>query len=507
MQITFYQFGKRTNSTKLVNVQGETFNHCELKGGTSMFNPSIIVHDVPAAWTSIWNYCHIPLFGRFYFINNWQWLNGVWECTCVCDVLATYKTEIGNMTEYITRSASAFDGNIIDTAYASKTNVSYTMSNVPIFFQSRLDNGFYIIGIIGNDSTATQGAITYYQMTPAQMARLREFMLSTTFLQDQGLVGLDGFMPADGIKVIYNPYQYIVSCKWFPFPVSAIDDQWKTSVNVIHFGWWDTGTGFPAYRLNDSLPSYQKQEYVTVTFHPNSATKGNYLNHAPFTQRVLRFPPFGDIALPDEYFESGGNDRLSITVNVDWITGLSYMTLFAVSTAAQDPPPTMLLSRAGANLGVDIQLAQVGIDYLATSTSITRNNANMVSSAANALSGISLLHPITSGIRAGAELGTSAAMYETNMIDDFIRSSAPQLLTSGSNGSLAAFKEIPYLCSTFYIQVEEDNTQLGRPLCQRRQINTLSGFMMCRNPDADIPCFDIERELINRHLTIGFFYE
>ena len=97
MNITFYQFSKRTNSTKIVNVSGTTLN-CELKDATSIFNPGLVIRAVPAGWNPIWNYAYIPAFDRYYFINNWTWLNGVWGCSLVCDVLASFKSEIGSLT-------------------------------------------------------------------------------------------------------------------------------------------------------------------------------------------------------------------------------------------------------------------------------------------------------------------------------------------------------------------------------------------------------------------------
>ena len=98
MNIIFYQFAKRNNSTKIVNTTGTTLT-CQLKAETDMINPVLEINGVPAAWNPIWNYCYIAAFSRYYFINNWRWMNGIWACECAVDVLASWKTDIGNLSE------------------------------------------------------------------------------------------------------------------------------------------------------------------------------------------------------------------------------------------------------------------------------------------------------------------------------------------------------------------------------------------------------------------------
>ena len=66
------------------------------------------------------------------------------------DVLATYKTEIGNSTEYVLRTDSTtdFNGEITDTTYPATTDIvseSYSLSNI---FTTDLSVGCYIVGII-----------------------------------------------------------------------------------------------------------------------------------------------------------------------------------------------------------------------------------------------------------------------------------------------------------------------------------------------------------------------
>ena len=503
MNITFYQFSKRSNSTKIVNVTGTTLT-CELKASTSIFNPGLVIKAVPASWNPIWNYCYIPGFQRYYFVNNWNWLNGVWECSLICDVLASFKTEIGNLSEYVLRSSYDSDGTILDSAYIASTVVRPTIQMVPAFFNTGgLNSGFYIIGIIGNDTTATQGAITYYQMTPTEMARLRSYMLSSDFLRDQGLQNLADFIPADATKVIYNPFQYIVSCQWFPFSASVIDSAWKTSVNIINFGWWNTGTGFSAYRLNDNIPAYSRLETMAPDDHPYAASRGTYLNHAPFTERSLTFSPFGTIPLPDGVLNTA--HEMGLRLSVDFITGQGTLTIEAIDN---EPPyiTSSIIARLTAQIGVDIQLAQVGIDYMGARVAQIQNAGSLVSNLMSAGSSIDISNPLTA-VSAGIQAGMAIDSYEIAGMNNYLKAKAPQLLTEGANGSLAAYQVNNYLCNIFYMPVPDDNPQLGRPLCQVKTLNTIPGYIMVRSPDVAIACFETERQMIIGYLSGGFFYE
>ena len=503
MNITFYEFSKRNNSTKIVDVAGTTLS-CELKSSTSIYNPTLVIKAVPSAWNPVWNYCYIPGFSRYYFINNWTWLNGVWECSAVCDVLASFKTEIGNLSEYVLRSSADYDGTIMDSAYIASTVVRPTIQMIPAFFNTGgLNSGFYVIGIIGKESTATQGAVTYYQMDAAEMARLRAYLLSDTFLHDQGLSNLADFIPADATKVIYNPFQYIVSCKWFPFSSANIDPYWKTSVNVITFGWWTTGTGFSAYRLKDTIPSYSRLEQIVPDLHPYTNNRGTYLNHAPFTERILTFSPFGSIPLPDGVLNTA--HELGIRLAVDWISGEGTLTLEAIDT---EPPyaTSSIITRLSAQIGVDIQLAQVGTDYLGARVAQIQNTGSFISSMVSAGNSIDISNPLTV-VGAGIQAGYAIDSYNIAGMNNYLKTKAPQLITDGANGSLAAYKVNNYLSNLFYIPVQDDNPQLGRPLCQVKTLNTIPGYIMVRNPDISIPCFEAERAVIASFLSSGFFFE
>ena len=83
----------------------------------------------------------------------------------------------------------------------------------------------------------------------------------------------------------------------------------------------------------------------------------------------------------------------------------------------------------------------------------------------------------------------------------------PKVSTSGANGSFIECLQYPKLISEFLPIVSENRTEYGRPLCEIRTINTLSGYIQCGENDHEFSATKTESEEINRFMSEGFFYE
>ena len=133
-------------------------------------------------------------------------------------------------------------------------------------------------------------------------------------------------------------------------------------------------------------------------------------------------------------------------------------------------------------MGVPIQLAQVLTDY---------------SGAINSLA---------SGVGSGSMLGfVQSAIGAT--IQTALASQAPKVSSSGANGSFLNFALEPNLVTEHTLLVDEDNTELGRPLMSTRTISNLYGYIKCAEAHFSGSCFDSERDAINNFMVSGFFYE
>lgn len=505
LNVSFYRFPKRRNSTKIPDSGAVTFS-CELKSTTSIINPVLIIRAVPSNLAPIWNYAYIPIFQRYYFVTNWNYLNGVWEIDCVVDVLASFKTYIGNLSEYVLRSSHEYNGQVVDLQYPTTAETRVDARMLTRHFQSDFGGGYYVIGIISNDSASAQGAVTYYQMTAAQMATLKNYMMSDTFMTEQGLdvQFITDVIPNEVLKTLYDPFKYIASCIWLPFDPSEFDSALKTSVNV-KFGWWTPTTNIPAYRLfaNGYVKHYS--ERISISGHPQRFDRGVWLDHAPFVDRMLYYPPFGSVPINDDSIIGG--DFLRVEMDVDMILGDAVLTVFHDRPLGNDSYRNMgVIARLSAPLAVPIQLAQTTVDVegsvSAMQTSVLQGVGKSTVSAINNLkAGGGLLDTLSDFGRDVVQGGVSA-------IGDVLTNPVGQLQTSGTNGSLAQYSVWPYFVEKWRIVADDDNAQHGRPLCQVKTLNTIPGFIMVDTPDVStIPCLAPELQQIIAFLSGGFFYE
>ena len=496
----FSEFSKKINSTKrpVGTVDRSLTGH--LKQPCSIMKPVINIERLPQdANPCVYTYAIIPDFHRFYFIEDWVWNDGLWEVHMSEDVLATWKTEIGATTEYVLRTNSTttdYNGEITDTTYPATTDytISTQISNGP--FPTTISVGCYIVGIVSGNNASAVGAITYYAMTSYQFGVLNSTLLSDNNLITMGLAILD---PSTGtlqptvddislevLKTMYNPFQYIVSCMWFPFPVETIPNT-EQITNGIYIGWWRYAS-ISGARMYAQTANFA--ESMQLSNHPQ-ASRGSYMNYAPYTRRTL-IGRFGTVALDGAYYNSEYN-AVGIEYVVDLITGQCKAGIERLHPHGQGFDSDIIAQREFL-LGVPIQLAQVGVDYLGTAVSAINTVPQVMG---GAISGIAS----GSGAIMGAIAGGASGIYNT------LQTAMPQVETSGHNGSFLAPANQTRLVEQFFKVVDEDIEHRGRPLCELRRLDTLSGFIMCAEGEMDISCFDDERRSIMNHLTTGFFWE
>ena len=488
----FSDFVKKENSTKRPTGTVSLSLTGVLKEPCSTMRPTVKIERLANdANPCIYTYAIIPSFRRLYFVDDWVWANGLWEVTMHEDVLGTWKDAIGSQTEYILRTDSTtdFNGDITDTTYPATTTViaeTVVMNNV---FTDDLSVGIYIVGIISGGQSQAVGAISYYAMSSAEFGALKNTLFSDDNLEIMRIIDSQGIdltsISQDVLKTMYNPYQYIASCMWFPFTKSAIPN--STHVSGIKMGWWN----YP--NLSGDLLYAQTLELGferhLIDAHPQ-ASRGEYLNYAPYTRRSL-VGRFGCVPIDTTFFKVG--DMIAVSYLIDLITGQCCARINR-DRLIYDTHYYDLITQRDFLLGVPIQLAQVGTDYLGTAVNAINTVPNAIGGAINGL--------VTGrGAVAGAIAGATNGIYNT------LQSAMPQMETSGQNGSFLAPTNQTHAVDQFYQIVDEDITHRGRPLCELRQINTLSGFILCAEGDLDLNCLNSERDAIRDYLTTGFFWE
>lgn len=128
---------KEFNSNDSLTLSGYLRSEC------SVLQPVIVIEMTGNAITQ-YNYCYIPEFGRYYFINNIESVRtNVWRIYCNVDVLMSYSQQILNLNVIVSDETSPdnetyMSGEVWNTTVRTKTDVI----NFP---NGLLDNGEYIL--------------------------------------------------------------------------------------------------------------------------------------------------------------------------------------------------------------------------------------------------------------------------------------------------------------------------------------------------------------------------
>ena len=540
--------------TPTLIISSDTFTD----GGGNIVNPLKFVH------------AYIPDFSRYYFVRSWSWIVGRWEVSLEVDVLASFKTEIGKSSLYVLRSASSYDTDIVDTkypvkaveadgAYQAQTFGSvYNVWNTDIY-GNNVSSGFFRISIVNNDSSAI-GAVSHYAVSGAVAAELMNKLYSSPTWM--GIT--DANISEDLQKMMFNPMQYITSIIWIP---TGYDITGETAIHTIPYGWWSITLTGDVYRISTSKMAISVTESIGVAHHPQYDTYKHWLQLSPYTTAALYFTPFGFIPLDTTKFYDA--THIDIEVRVDVITGKGTLIVSSHKTVGGTTTYGGVFYVTTAQVGVPMTIAQMAVDMSALGQASTWVASAGIALAAGGLQ--DSLKDLKNGLISGAKeifsetkkkfssaaynpqaygsSGVAAAMWNAvNQISqtaqggissavqaglqrglDSVGGGASLLSTlkeiagdigsaalaaagtcqsSGSSGGFAALSELLMIQWYFQKIVEQDPTHYGYPLCQTKQIKTLSGFVLCQNSDAlSIACTPAERQAISAFMEAGFYYE
>ena len=491
--VYFYEFNKKENSTLQPNVAPSSYN-CIIKRGSGLINPKLEL-DIGLSTAPSWNYCYIPNFGRYYFVTEWYNDKALWIAELSIDVLATYRTEIGSANLYALRSSASYDGRIIDTFYPTKVNSVFRKSLVvnPWDYPS---DGCFIIGVVSKKPN--YGSLEYFVVSNSAMRKIVEELLDNTITEGNGFL-FDGEATQPLQLALLDPLQYIKSAMFFPISAGDIPGIGIPTPTIKIFNYdVNVGSGLiGAVKILEGVTtSYVPEVVITENFtipkHPQQASRGNFVNTAPFTNLTLLFPPFGIIDIDTSV--TCDSTTLIVEIRVDCITGAA---ILETKVDKGTEGGVQVLNRLSAQVGVPIQLSQVNRDYLGAFNNIMSAG----SSIANAVgSGMSTAPSGKAGAVAG---GFQAA----GAIGNAIGSLMPRSQSVGSSGGYSQLYETPYLMGQFFELVDDDIVHNGRPLCQLVTCSSNTGYYLIQDGDVAISGTREEAQQIKNYLESGFYWE
>lgn len=447
MNIVFYKFTKKENST--ARPQGGGFSIAGiLNENTSIISPSLSIKfgvDITG-----YNYAYIPDFNRFYKVVSWTYALGLWRCDLYVDVLASFKTEIGSMNNYILRSASENNGNIIDGLYPTTPQTGILERSAESIFG--VDD--FIVHYVGKDG------------------------LKAALISNSGLVALcqslwntwnniDGMN--DAFAAIADPFQYVNGIQKNYGPLGFWDS--KTSANIV-LGTVDTGVSGHDVTGIEGEATIE----LSVPKHPQSGDRP-YLKASPYSVYSARLPGIGWITVPSEALYNAS------AVAVKYVGEASSGNLRA-DICVGDSVIASGTGKITTDWGIAGASSSPGIGGL----------AGKAASGAGALLG-GIMGEFTKFIGAGAG------------IVDAVGSATAIVQQNGGMSGCVGMKEPLILQLKYQVAVTDNIEDHGRPLMAFRDINKLAGFVQCEGAHFEGICTQTEQTMIDDALNGGFFYE
>lgn len=520
--IRFYNFDKKVNSLKVPGTSDDfTRYRCNVKTASSIINPVI---ELQKDSVPVYNYCFIEEFKRYYFITDITFSMGMWIISTACDTLASFREDIMNSRQYVMRSASSYNPDLIDTLYLTdKTQFSRSDHSgndvkrkdqttdtwsTQRYFNRSIAAGCFVLGIYSANLTG----VTYYGLSA------RAFKKILAYLFTYKPTDLTDFSQTLG-NSIWNPIQYICSCRWFPaLPLTNNTGGQVTEVNIGgHTFNLISDFGFDSGYTEDKMLIMSKnctEEYETsinLPIHPD-ASLYPYMKQDPFTTYNLYFQPFGD--MPIDTTKVYGASKLNINWIIDFSSGSASLKVYTDTGSM-----------------VFMTVAEIGVTLPITSLTMAWEGAaaitglSFLKNASTSLSGSGHWDSLSAGFKGLASAVTDvfrgyagekyipAASNNLDLIgtaQDVIASTMGQTTTKGAPGSFLSYNSgVPFIYAYYRRTVQHDDARFGRPLHQNKRLDNLSGFCICANAYVSFsgcPALEEKRQICEM-LNSGVFIE
>lgn len=467
MNLKFYQFSKKRNSTKQISTEtAKDIPNVYLKKPTSVINPTFLLStDVTA-----YNYVYVVEWQRYFFVNEITSVNDdIWEVSCVIDSLATWKTDILSYNAFVERSASSYNMQFNDPAISPEQSVDYKSDATTQILakdpNTGLTNSHVYVRMLGSGSS---GIVTYYDNNLNGWGSVFNPIFDN----------LSNVTLLEAIKAyICDPSKYVISVQ--QGPISVVNDAGgdpgylyirtvDTVDEYVHCGWFATDavmgqktrinkrTINRTFTLNKPTSQYSLTDFRTVS--------------PAFSQLIGYFPGVGVVSLSPDIL----NTTITATYHVDVWTGDVMVMLYSDTK--------LIATYTGCLYGI-IQIGDGGTGGLGgivkTTESVARDVAisNPIGVVGDSIEGVkSIVSPNPSII--GNMQGAHNGLY-------------PNIILSLRQRQSGDIPRAVY----------------GSPCHSWHVLNTLSGYCKCQLASVAINCEAQILDQINGYLNSGFYIE
>ena len=468
MKIAIAKVSKTVNSTYKPSIIESDFLEVRLKDRTSLLTPTFEIYNTDITSLSEVNYVVAKEFNRCYWIVNITFTtNNNAELECKEDVLATYRDQILNSTQFVMRSESEYSNAYTDPVLPMQAFVEerYTTQTIEEF-----KKGFFVLGVGGGESLL---GTSFYVMDAVMLRLFTQYI----FNADNFAELIDNKVS----KMFFNPLEYLSTCIYFPYDFVA-DSEATWDVDTIKLGFyeWSVPSSVGSYCKKIPTPTvaidnvYEYQLSVLKKY-----DSGNFRNFAPYASYKVFIPFRGMIDLPNGII--GNTDKIGLKTVCDLTSGKAFTDLYFLESGEK-----RFLQREEYQIGV-----QVPITFIDNSPS-----GQVISGFSGALE-----KAYETGVNAEGGTLESLKAYGSSLLDSLSEGveNALGVVTSGSNIlsgggmklSVGGVGEGVYNNQIFMITLQQSTPTLplntfGAPLMQPRKLSSLSGYVEVANPEIKI---------------------
>lgn len=480
MQAIFFKTNKKINST--AQPSGGTTYDVNLKEDCSILNPKIILKTTSANVLQNWNYCLLPNFARFYFIDEIIIINkNETEVYLSVDPLATYKSYLETyFSGQLARCSDAnqYNDNIVDSMCHSTT------------------------GLKGKSTLVATWASAFTPATPS--------VTGTIFGDDGTLIinssdSLTSFIGGIFWDIDWwnnfvvggqSPQQYVKDVIMLPLQFSSgyvnINDKdvGKLEMDISH----GKDISNPADRV------ISRSFSIDLTGYSEYNDFRDYDSN--FIKAVLQAPFIGSVNIDPKLLKY---DSINGTYLVDMGTGDTRVSITASAT----------IGGVTTNVPILITSVNVGVPVAFTAETINANMPMQLLQDVAGLGGAAFpsSKTIANPLNAVGNIGGNAF----NVAADVASLNAGGMLTyttCGSNGNMSAWED---MSCNLYLSIRGSTNRVGYTASSGRpclggsiSLSSIAKGSFCQfiNPSIGISgATNTEVSIINNYLANGFYYE
>ncbi len=285
MEVVFYAFSKRTNSTRLPT--GGTGVECRYKDRVSVYEPILLLTSFDDSWT------YAKIGDLYFFVEDYIRVNNNQvEVRMIVDVLASWKSEILSTSAFVALSSSSYDGYLTDTRHSTNEIANKSVTKSLLFDDFvNFDEDFQcvVLSYASADGTGTSW------LTEGQVVLL---------MMELGSESYNNFL-IEFEKQFSGAYEALIGAKRLPFKFYE-----RGATGRVTLGTYDTG--IDGKFMTTATANYETN--LTIPWQYD-----DFRNLAPYTTIQIYLPSYGYLEVnPSDFI---GRDTINIKASVDFYTG------------------------------------------------------------------------------------------------------------------------------------------------------------------------------------------